>query len=410
MHTYIHTYIHTHTHTHIHTAAQPESQRGKDAAEGGAAGTATLPRGVLAPPMSNSAFLQASLPRHLCASDAGVVGSVGGRGAAASSGQEGKELKEVSVRALADASRPEGTQDSSSRKRPRPAEVGEDNGVVAGESLAQDGAARGSAPSQNKHLKDNGLLADGAGLGGGASVMAAGMGARPSPSMLAVHQMAAMQQMQQIAADGNARTAADGGSQSVLAMQQMAAMQMAGMNQPFLPQLLSAGGGGMHPAMLHHMAGAQFAGMNALAMQAALAAKGAVAGKANGLSQGATDSVDKNKNCHFCEHAPKRCAIFSCCDPVCDQMFCENCCKRHLGRPTSFKGQQDANEADWRCPICTKQCCCTLAGAHCLLVHTLCWCTLFRFLTVLSATAHCFVARWQCAPRTISTASATGAR
>ena len=349
-------------------AAPPESPRGKDTAEGGAAGTATLPWGVLAPPMCNSAFLQASLSRHLGASGAGVVGSVGGGGTAASSGQEDKALPSVSVRALADASRPEGKQDSSSRKRPRPAEVGEDDGGVAGESLAQDAAAPGAGPSQKKHLKDSGLLADGAGLGGGAGVMAAGMAVSPSPSMLAVQQMAAMQQMQQMAAhkhaDGSARTAADGGSQSMLAMQQMAVMQMAGMNQlnqPFLPQLLSPGGGGMHPAMLHHMAGAQFAGMNALAMQAALAAKGDVAGKANGLSQGATDSVDKNKNCHFCEHAPKRCAIFSCCDPVCDQMFCENCCKRHLGRPTSFKGQQDANEADWRCPICTKQCCCTLA-------------------------------------------------
>jgi len=67
---------------------------------------------------------------------------------------------------------------------------------------------------------------------------------------------------------------------------------------------------------------------------------------------------EKNKNCHFCEHAPKRCSIFSCLSPSCDQMFCENCCKRHIGRPTGFLGQQDANKCDWRCPICTLDCCC----------------------------------------------------
>ncbi len=78
-----------------------------------------------------------------------------------------------------------------------------------------------------------------------------------------------------------------------------------------------------------------------------------------GADDDAVDGIEKNKNCHFCEHAPKRCAIFACLDPVCDQMFCENCMKRHLGRPTSFKGQQDASAANWRCPICIKVCCCT---------------------------------------------------
>jgi len=69
--------------------------------------------------------------------------------------------------------------------------------------------------------------------------------------------------------------------------------------------------------------------------------------------------ADKNKNCHFCEHAPKRCSIFTCTGSICDQMFCENCCKRHLGRPTHFKTQLDADNCDWRCPICTRACCCT---------------------------------------------------
>jgi len=80
---------------------------------------------------------------------------------------------------------------------------------------------------------------------------------------------------------------------------------------------------------------------------------------APGADDDAVDGIEKNKNCHFCEHAPKRCAVFACLDPVCDQMFCENCMKRHLGRPTSFKGQPDASAANWRCPICTKVCCCT---------------------------------------------------
>lgn len=44
----------------------------------------------------------------------------------------------------------------------------------------------------------------------------------------------------------------------------------------------------------------------------------------------AENSAEKNKNCHFCEHAPKRCSIFGCLSETCDQMFCENCCKRHL--------------------------------------------------------------------------------
>ena len=120
-------------------AAQPESPRGKDTAEGGAAGTVTLPWGVLVPPMCNSAFLQASLSCPLGTSGAGlgsgqesVVGSVGGERTAASSGREYKAFPSVSVRALADTSRTEGKQDSCSRKRPRPAEGGEENGGVAG--------------------------------------------------------------------------------------------------------------------------------------------------------------------------------------------------------------------------------------------------------------------------------------
>lgn len=66
----------------------------------------------------------------------------------------------------------------------------------------------------------------------------------------------------------------------------------------------------------------------------------------------------KNKNCHFCEHAPKRCSLFSCFTPSCDQLFCENCCKRHIGRATGFLGQLDAARCDWRCSICTLECCC----------------------------------------------------
>jgi hypothetical protein len=30
----------------------------------------------------------------------------------------------------------------------------------------------------------------------------------------------------------------------------------------------------------------------------------------------------KNKNCHFCEHAPKRSAFFACLNPSCDQVAC----------------------------------------------------------------------------------------
>jgi len=66
----------------------------------------------------------------------------------------------------------------------------------------------------------------------------------------------------------------------------------------------------------------------------------------------------KNKNCHYCEHAPKRTAFFAC--TACEQTFCETCNSRHLGKPTLFKGQADANRAAWRCPICTQKCCCTL--------------------------------------------------
>ena len=66
------------------------------------------------------------------------------------------------------------------------------------------------------------------------------------------------------------------------------------------------------------------------------------------------DAASKNKNCHYCEHAPKRSAFFACLNPSCDQTFCENCCARHLGSPTLFSCQEDANRSDWRCPICTR--------------------------------------------------------
>ena len=31
----------------------------------------------------------------------------------------------------------------------------------------------------------------------------------------------------------------------------------------------------------------------------------------------------KNKNCHYCEHAPKRCSNFTCLSPKCDQVHVE---------------------------------------------------------------------------------------
>jgi len=78
-------------------------------------------------------------------------------------------------------------------------------------------------------------------------------------------------------------------------------------------------------------------------------------------SVGARQAVEasKNKNCHYCEHAPKRSAVFACCS--CEQTFCENCHVRHLGTPTHFRGQDDADCAGWLCPICTQDCCCTLS-------------------------------------------------
>jgi hypothetical protein len=81
-------------------------------------------------------------------------------------------------------------------------------------------------------------------------------------------------------------------------------------------------------------------------------------------------NMSKNKNCHFCEHAPKRAAYFACLTPRCDQTFCETCLSRHLGIPTNFQGQKDADLAAWRCPICTWECCCmkdecTLKHLHC---------------------------------------------
>jgi len=146
-----------------------------------------------------------------------------------------------------------------------------------------------------------------------------------------------------------ARSAAGAAGNSVM-MQQLASMQhmlaLQGLLNPLAPHAphsMSWGRAGMG-ALVN-------AGMGALVNMPAVQG-GGVAGN---------DAPDKNKNCHFCEHAPKRCAIFACLDPVCDQMFCENCCKRHLGQPTSFKGQQDAWAANWRCPLCTKLCCCTQA-------------------------------------------------
>jgi hypothetical protein len=139
------------------------------------------------------------------------------------------------------------------------------------------------------------------------------------------------------------------GPGNMLPMQHMALLQqMAAMGHiaPH-PALHWHGQPGLGPAML-------------MAMHANGMAAAGTGRQGHGSGDGAQhDGADKNKNCHYCEHAPKRCAIFACCDPVCDQMFCENCCKKHLGRPTGFKQQHDAVVADWRCPICTKQCCCT---------------------------------------------------
>jgi len=67
----------------------------------------------------------------------------------------------------------------------------------------------------------------------------------------------------------------------------------------------------------------------------------------------------KNKNCHYCEHAPKRTSFFAC--SSCEQAFCENCNSRHLRAPTYFTGQADATRAAWLCPICSQKCCCTLS-------------------------------------------------
>ena len=62
----------------------------------------------------------------------------------------------------------------------------------------------------------------------------------------------------------------------------------------------------------------------------------------------------KNKNCHYCEHAPKRSAFFACIHPSCLKTFCENCNSRDLDAPTYFGGQDDASRANWLCPICTR--------------------------------------------------------
>eukprot|EP00285_Hemiselmis_virescens_P011250 CAMPEP_0173379282 /NCGR_PEP_ID=MMETSP1356-20130122/2297_1 /TAXON_ID=77927 ORGANISM="Hemiselmis virescens, Strain PCC157" /NCGR_SAMPLE_ID=MMETSP1356 /ASSEMBLY_ACC=CAM_ASM_000847 /LENGTH=351 /DNA_ID=CAMNT_0014332595 /DNA_START=225 /DNA_END=1277 /DNA_ORIENTATION=+ len=59
---------------------------------------------------------------------------------------------------------------------------------------------------------------------------------------------------------------------------------------------------------------------------------------------------EKNKNCHYCEHAPKRCSNVACTE--CDQIFCANCCKRHLK-------ETELGAPGWKCPICRFECCCT---------------------------------------------------
>ena len=126
--------------------------------------------------------------------------------------------------------------------------------------------------------------------------------------------------------------------QHLTSMQQLASLQhMAALNNMLAP----------HPSMNWNQAG-----VCGMVGGVGVGAHALAASKMVAKMPGApNDGADKNKNCHFCEHAPKRCAIFACLDPVCDQMFCENCCKRHLNRPTSFKGQHDACAADWRCPI-----------------------------------------------------------
>ena len=142
--------------------------------------------------------------------------------------------------------------------------------------------------------------------------------------------------MEEIAQSGLARSAAGAAGNGVM-MQQLASMQqMLALHSMLTPHSMNWGRPGRGGKM-----------------------NMAVQRVAPGADDDAVDGIEKNKNCHFCEHAPKRCAVFACLDPVCDQMFCENCMKRHLGRPTSFKGQPDASAANWRCPICTKVCCCT---------------------------------------------------
>jgi len=72
--------------------------------------------------------------------------------------------------------------------------------------------------------------------------------------------------------------------------------------------------------------------------------------------------VHMNKNCHFCEHSPKRSAIFTCTTQTCGQMFCEKCLTQHLKIPAGVTNQSFTNQsgasATWKCPLCLRQCCC----------------------------------------------------
>lgn len=109
-----------------------------------------------------------------------------------------------------------------------------------------------------------------------------------------------------------------------------------------------------------------------------------------------TLAYPQNKNCHFCEHSPKRSAMLACSAPSCGQvrpscglfgpcesgvsrrgasrvtslaptdkltskattqMFCEKCLARHLGQPNGFSSQADADAAKWKCPLCMRSVC-----------------------------------------------------
>ena len=78
------------------------------------------------------------------------------------------------------------------------------------------------------------------------------------------------------------------------------------------------------------------------------------------------------------------------------QTLCENWHVRHLGEATYFSSQRDANEADWRCPICTRKRCCTQQTCTRKHLH----CTRYRQrLKALGAAGflsplHCLLTRW----------------